>query len=140
VFTSSQPSAFRALEIRANDQVMLAVDQDGVIHYGPGFTEENLSPLLRQPDGSLQPIISLCLELCRLRRRARAHGVVHPKRGGRYDVLCPGPHGAAIDCTNGPAEGRRLTVYRAVSDGQLYVREESQFHEPGRFVHDEATT
>lgn len=53
---------------------------------------------------------------------------------GTYYVLDPGPRGAAIDSTNGPDEGKRMVVYRSSGDGQLYVRQESQFAEPGRFT------
>lgn len=59
---------------------------------------------------------------------------VHPKKGSEYYVLDPGPRGAAINCTNGPDEGKRMVVYRSSVDNQLYVREEWEFAEPGRFV------
>lgn len=59
---------------------------------------------------------------------------VHPKKGDGYCVLSPGPRGAAINCTNGQDEGKRMVVYRSKVDDQLYVREEWEFAEPGRFI------
>lgn len=58
---------------------------------------------------------------------------LHVKTGGIYEVVDPGPAGAAISSTNSE-NGRRFTVYRSLKDGQLYVRDEIEFAEPGRFV------
>lgn len=49
------------------------------------------------------------------------------KKGGHYKVT-----GTATVTTNGEQNGKQVVVYE--SGGKLYVRDEAEFNEPGRFT------